>query len=319
MIMMHSTLKFLLSALAAAVMVPASAQTGYVTEAPAGGFDFSTAKDIVVLYAPDEAITKMGDKIKSNQNLDPTNTNNQFFYWVTDWDKKDLTLVNVDREGATNSYGGSNMLSITPQWAWGTGYFGAIGSYKYDLSMIDDDYYLHLGLCDFGNADSKYKFEFGNTDVKGNHFDLEVNLDKGKTNGDFVGVGNMKRDGKWYYIDIPVKDLVDEDGDFGFSYDWSSKITNPFLFSFDSPTTSKMSKVLEPGAAVYTYTITKLNSAVSIDGVYFYKKDSASTGIKTVSTARGKADGAWYNLHGMRVEKPSKGVFIHNGRKVVVK
>ena len=129
----------------------------------------------------------------------------------------------------------------------------------------------------------------------------------------------MKRDGKWYYIDIPVKDLVDEDGDFGFSYDWSSKITNPFLFSFDSPTTSKMSKVLEPGATVYTYTITKLNSAVSIDGVYFYKKDSASTGIKTVSTARGKADGAWYNLQGMRVEKPSKGVFIHNGRKVVVK
>ena len=109
--MMHSTLKFMLSALAAAVMVPASAQTGYVTEAPAGGFDFSTAKDIVVLYAPDEVITKMGDKIKSNQNLDPTNTNNQFFYWVTDWDKKDLTLVNVDREGATNSYGGSNMMT----------------------------------------------------------------------------------------------------------------------------------------------------------------------------------------------------------------
>lgn len=316
--MIHSTLKFMLSFFASAVVTSATAQSSYVTEAPSGGFDFSAAKDIVVLYAPDEAVAKMGDRIKSNQNLDPTNTKNQFFYWVTDWDKKDLTLVNVDREGATNSYGGTNMLSITPKWEWGTGYFGAIGSFRYDLSMIDNDYYLHLGLCDFGNADSKYKFEFGNTDVAGNHFDLEVNLDKGKANGDFVGVGHMKRDGKWYYIDIPVKDLVDEDGDFGFTYDWSAKMTNPFLFSFDKPTTSKMTHLLEPGAAVYTYTITKLNSAVSIDGVYFYKKGVPS-GIQAVSALRDSADGAWYNLQGMRVEKPAKGVFIHNGRKVVVK
>lgn len=80
-----------------------------------------------------------------------------------------------------------------------------------------------------------------------------------------------------------------------------------------------MTKVLEPGNNVYTYTVTKINSAVSIDGVYFYKKDSASTGIKTVSTARGRPTGPGTTCQGMRVEKPSKGVFIHNGRKVVVK
>jgi hypothetical protein len=41
------------------------------------------------------------------------------------------------------------------------------------------------------------------------------------------------------------------------------------------------------------------------------------TGISNV-----KADveeGAWYTIQGVRVEQPTKGVFIHNGKKVVVK
>ena len=30
-------------------------------------------------------------------------------------------------------------------------------------------------------------------------------------------------------------------------------------------------------------------------------------------------DGAWYTIQGVRVDKPAKGLYIHNGRKVVVK
>jgi hypothetical protein len=30
-------------------------------------------------------------------------------------------------------------------------------------------------------------------------------------------------------------------------------------------------------------------------------------------------DGAYYNLQGVRVEKPTKGLYIHNGKKVVIK
>lgn len=30
-------------------------------------------------------------------------------------------------------------------------------------------------------------------------------------------------------------------------------------------------------------------------------------------------DNAWYNLNGQKVEKPTKGIFIHNGRKVIIK
>ena len=43
-----------------------------------------------------------------------------------------------------------------------------------------------------------------------------------------------------------------------------------------------------------------------------------STGIQTVSADK-FAEGEWFTIQGVRVEKPTKGLFIHNGRKVVVK
>ena len=42
------------------------------------------------------------------------------------------------------------------------------------------------------------------------------------------------------------------------------------------------------------------------------------TGIETVETEKAE-DGAWYTIQGVRVDKPAKGLYIHNGRKVVIK
>jgi hypothetical protein len=42
------------------------------------------------------------------------------------------------------------------------------------------------------------------------------------------------------------------------------------------------------------------------------------TGIEGVEAAKAD-DGAWYTLQGTRVSKPAKGLYIHNGRKVVIK
>lgn len=48
--------------------------------------------------------------------------------------------------------------------------------------------------------------------------------------------------------------------------------------------------------------------------------ENAPTAIDTVKGDVERADdGAWYTIQGVRVDKPSKGVFIHNGKKVVVK
>ena len=45
--------------------------------------------------------------------------------------------------------------------------------------------------------------------------------------------------------------------------------------------------------------------------------DDEATGIDAVKNTKTDADGEYYNLGGQRVERPSKGVYIHNGRKVI--
>ena len=47
--------------------------------------------------------------------------------------------------------------------------------------------------------------------------------------------------------------------------------------------------------------------------------DGGATGIQTLNADKLSEEGAWYTIQGVRVDKPSKGVFIHNGKKVVVK
>lgn len=52
-------------------------------------------------------------------------------------------------------------------------------------------------------------------------------------------------------------------------------------------------------------------------GAKFFGLDGEATGINNVKTA--KADGAYYTLEGVKTTKPVKGLYIHNGKKIVVK
>lgn len=286
----------------------------YITEAPAGGFNVNNGKDYVVLYAPDNVIADMGSAIATNNNLDPSQQDNVLEYWVTDWDKKDLTLYNVPEEGGKNSFGTSDYINATPLWAWGTGVFIPKAK-SYDLSKVTDQHRLHIGLRDFGSAPSRYQFAIGSQKtIKTNGFQIEVNLDYGKDNGDYMGVGKIAggNDGKWYYLDIPVSDLVDENGDFGFVYDFSNPITDgAFAFTFFEPKTSTATKILEPGNSVYSYTITSLGSALSIDHVFFYVPDNGATGISDLTTAAdGNATKTVYDLSGRRTEMNRPGIYM---------
>lgn len=49
----------------------------------------------------------------------------------------------------------------------------------------------------------------------------------------------------------------------------------------------------------------------------FFSLDGEATGINSVKTA--KADGAYYTIEGVKTTKPVKGLYIHNGKKIVVK
>jgi len=148
---MKNTLLFTAALLAAGNICAQS----YITPAPEGGFNTATGKDYVVLYAPQNVIDAMGTKVISNNNLDKDEVNNYLEYWVTDWDKKDLTLYNVPpKEGDLNSFGGEEFVNATPLHAWGTGVFMAKAK-SYDLSQVTDRHHIHIGLRDFGSSPSK--------------------------------------------------------------------------------------------------------------------------------------------------------------------
>jgi len=47
--------------------------------------------------------------------------------------------------------------------------------------------------------------------------------------------------------------------------------------------------------------------------------EGGMTGINAVNAAAAKTDGEWYSLDGRRVAQPAKGIYVKNGRKVVIK
>lgn len=286
----------------------------YITEAPAGGFDFSKGKDYIVLYAPADQETAIGDKMLTNQNLDPNMVKNQFYYWTAEWDAKLFTLYDIE-DTQDNSYGGSNKLNMTPLYAWGAGHFGA-KSQKYDFSSITDEHILHIGFMNIGSATASNNFKFIFGPGGDNGFSLVVNKELGTPVGTLVGVGMAPDLNKWYYLDIPVKDLVDEDGDFGFEYDFSSPMTIAFNAGFEGATPSKFNKgPVDPDTGMYSITITQKGSAMAIDGVFLYKADG-SAGINDLKVTK-KNNDAIYNLAGQQVSKNYKGVVIKNGHKFI--
>lgn len=75
---------------------------------------------------------------------------------------------------------------------------------------------------------------------------------------------------------------------------------------------------LKEGVAVsvgHAYLVLPAASATRFYSIQF---GGETTGINEVNAAA-KADGAYYTLQGMKTSKAAKGVYIHNGKKVVIK
>lgn len=315
--MKHFTYKMAVAALSLMTSVCANAQ--YISEAPAGGFDFSTGKDYVIIYAPEAQVTAMGDKILSDQNLDPNMVNNQFYYWVADWDKTLFTLYDCPND-ANNSWGGSDKLNMTPLFNWGSGQFTAKAK-DYDLSAITDDHILHIGFMNIGGEGKSANFQFslGPDDASLNGFKLEVNKLVGQQAGNFVGVGYATKRNQWFYLDIPVSTLVDEEGDFGFEYNFSTAFKNKPIFTCgfdvdDASCTKYTAGAIDPDTGMKTINITQIGSAMAIDHVFLYKKDD--TAVKTISAVK-NTKGVAYNLRGQQVDDSYHGIVVVNGKKYV--
>lgn len=71
-----------------------------------------------------------------------------------------------------------------------------------------------------------------------------------------------------------------------------------------------------PARKAYLETTTDITPADGVIELVF--TDDIESGIEAVTTEK-QGDDAWYNLQGMRVERPAHGIYIHNGKKVLVK
>lgn len=152
-------------------------------------FDFNDVSD-AVLVSTSQGVT--GNLLAAGANVTDYNVNDsdRFLYI---WDN---TYVPVDRTGETNSFGwkeGYNKFTVASVGWSGLGFF----LQKEDLSMVEADWWLH--------------FAMRGTDVD-LHTSHQVDIGKasfmvGNSDGKLASVGDFRRDGEWYYFDIPMSAL----------------------------------------------------------------------------------------------------------------
>ena len=103
---------------------------------------------------------------------------------------------------------------------------------------------------------------------------------------------------------------------------WDKSMAN-YGLSFDAGRQTKEVEfpgctVMANGNAHILFQCGKFIGTVKIYKVELYKK-TAATGISTAGAARTAGDGACYDLHGRRVTNPSRGIYVVNGKKVIIR
>lgn len=128
--------------------------------------------------------------------------------------------------------------------------------------------------------------------------------------------------------EIPVIDKIDG---LGTNYlkavgDWDRKITASadaiYYYSFTetaTPTFSLVTKETDIHAhKAYLETPTDITPKTGSIKLVF--TDDTSTGINEIETeVQESGDNSYYNLQGMRVEHPTKGIYIHKGKKIIIR
>ena len=123
---------------------------------------------------------------------------------------------------------------------------------------------------------------------------ISGNLLKGQTTTDYVDASDKGNNGKYHYV-------------FGY------KTSDPTEYGFYKLTEDTS----VPAGKAYLETTTPLTQpdAARLTIVF----DDEATGIQNLTPALSEGEGVVYNLRGQRVAQPQKGLYIVNGKKVVIK
>lgn len=153
-------------------------------------FDFADGYDYVLVSTSQGVTGNCYDKSNVVADYNVDNVKNFLYLW-------DNTYVAVNREGRTNSFGwdeGYSMFTVASAGWSGLGFASSGGNGK-DLTMLDDSYWLHFAM-----KANDVEQHASHTVIVG-----DAQFIIGNSDGKLATIGDFKRDGEWYYFDIPVK------------------------------------------------------------------------------------------------------------------
>lgn len=258
----------------------------YVTAALNGEgkstFDVENTGNYVLIGTTGGVSTTLAKKVKADYNVDDVNS--ALYIWEG--------TMTASNESGVNSFGydegGYPVYTVgTVGWS-GLGYSSkAKGK---DMSMLDDTYYLHLGMKATTNA--SYLIAVGNAKFA---IGASAFVDGGTS---YAPLCDFPRDGKWYNIDIPYSEIEARATKV---FDNAEDVTGNVLYFLAGGTTG-----------------TKL----TFDQIFFYNDGSVPSGINTVKQNNATTgNNRTYTLSGVEVKGDNlpKGIYIRNGKKIIVR
>lgn len=226
-------------------------------------FDFTNSKDYVLVDVSPSVKEAMAGKIKADYSVD--DTKNFLYIWENTYASK--TSKGINSFGQNETYNDFTVGSVG--WS-GLGYASPSGSGK-DLSMLDDDYFLHFSMHGtdslvhntnsvwIGNA----KFSIGASAFN----------DNGNT---YKLLGDYKRDGRWCSFDIPVKML--------------KALANPLFPDADGGSKAYIGNVF----AVLSGGIS--GTEVQFDNIFFYKNPTKTPYVPITDNTTALGDYGYKSL-----------------------
>ena len=245
-------------------------------------FDLEHTGNYVLIGTTGGVSNTLKKGVKADYNVD--DVNNALYIW-------DGTFSSTNEQGV-NSFGyneGGYPVYTVGSAGWsGLGYASVTGGTAKDLSMLDDSYFLHLGMKSSDNT--TYMVAVGNAKLA---IGPSSYVDNGTS---YAPVCDFPRDGQWYNIDIPYSEI-------------SSRATNVY----DNPENVS-------GNAIYFLAGGNPGAKLTFDQVFFYN-DGTANAINAIRPSATVTSGRTFTLSGIEVNGNNlpKGIYIRNGRKFVVK
>lgn len=258
----------------------------YVTAALNGEgqstFDVENTGNYVLIGTTGGVSTTLSKKVKADYNVDDVNS--ALYIWEG--------TMTASNESGVNSFGydegGYPVYTVgTVGWS-GLGY--ASKAKGKDMSMLDDTYYLHLGMKATTNA--SYLIAVGNAKFA---IGASAFVDGGTS---YAPLCDFPRDGKWYNIDIPYSEI-------------EARATKVFDNSEDVT-----------GNVIYFLAGGTTGTKLTFDQIFFYNDGSVPSGINTVKQNNATTgNNRTYTLSGVEVKGDNlpKGIYIRNGKKIIVR